>query len=199
MPRIGSVPPLTRALFCLSLSLGALPGCCLTPPTAEELLDLGFRSPEQAFHTMRAAVRGDLPRLEYRCLSAGFRQRNHLSQLSYREFREDWYASNPWIRTALSRAQLLQCENHSDGRRATLTVGSLGQEIQVTLVAEDFVQVWDGAELREDIALDNMRPHMSLHEGAWTARFPGGSPPPTELRLGRDWKIDSISQTHAAP
>ena len=61
-------------------------------------MDLGYRSPEQAFQTLRAAIRGDLPRLEYRSLSSGFRQRNSLSQLSYREFREEWYAKNPWLK-----------------------------------------------------------------------------------------------------
>ena len=107
MSRIGSVPALTRVLFLLAACLGSLHGCCVTPPTAEELLDLGYRSPAQAFHTLRAAIRGDLPRLEYRSLSAGFRRRNGLSQLSYREFRADWNSKNPWMRTALSGAEIL--------------------------------------------------------------------------------------------
>ena len=117
--------------------------------TAEELLDLGYRSPAQAFHTLRAAIRGNLPRLEYRSLSADFRRRNGLSQLSYREFREDWHAENPWMHAALSSAEIIESELDPGGRRATLRVGVLGQEALIVLVAEDFVQLWDFDELRE--------------------------------------------------
>jgi len=188
------VHALTRAIFLFATCLGTLQGCCVTPPTAEELLDLGYRSPEQAFLTLRAAVRGDLPRLEYRSLSAGFRRRNGLSQLSYREFREDWYRQNPWIRTALSSAEIQEQTMRADGRSATLRVGILGKEALVHLVAEDFLQLWDQDELREDIAVDDMGAHLSATGGDWLARFPGGGDAPSELRLGREWKIDGVEE-----
>ena len=197
MPRIGSVPSLTRVLFPLALCLGSLTGCCVTPPTAEELLDLGYRSPAQAFHTLRAAIRGDLPRLEYRSLSADFRRRNGLSQLSYREFREDWHAENPWMIAALSSAEIIESELDPGGRRAILRVGVLGQEALIVLVAEDFVQLWDFDELREDIAVDDMGTYLKREAGSWSARVPGGDPAPTELRIGREWKIDRISEVEA--
>jgi len=198
MTRIGRVPYLTRPLFLLAACLGPLHGCCVSPPTAEELLDLGYRSPAQAFHTLRAAIRGDLPRLEYRSLSTSFRQRNGLSQLSYREFREDWYSQNPWMRAALSSAEVLESDVHSGERRATLRVGVLGKEAIIELVAEDFVQLWDLDELREDNAIDDIGAYLSAEDGAWSARFPGTGPAPTELRIGREWKIDSIKQLEPA-
>ena len=198
MPRIGSVPALTRVLFLFAACLGSLHGCCVTPPTAEELLDLGYRSPAQAFHTLRAAIRGDLPRLEYRSLSADFRRRNGLSQLTYREFRAEWYAQNPCMRAALSSAEVLESNVHSGERRATLRVGIVGEEALIYLVAEDFVQLWDLDELREDNAIDDIGAYLSAEDGAWSARFPGTGPAPTELRIGREWKIDSIKQVEQA-
>jgi len=197
MPRIGSVPVLTRALFLSAAYLGSLQACCVTPPTAEELMDLGYRSPEQTFHTLRAAIRGDLPRLEYRSLSADFRSRNGLSQLTYREFRGEWFAKNPWLKSAISGAEILERTDHPDGRSSVLRVGVLGEDALIHLVAEDYAQLWDQDELREDLAVEDMAQHLSSQSGAWTVRIPGGGEPPTELRLGREWKIDAIERAEA--
>ena len=194
MPRIGSVTTLTRALFLSAASLGSLQACCVTPPSAEELMDLGFRSPEQAFNTLRAGIRGDLPRLEYRSLSGGFRSRNGLSQLSYREFREQWFRENPWLKAAVSGAEVLERRDHPSGRSSVLRVGVLGQEALVFLVAEDFAQLWDRDELREDVLVDDMGALLKQRDGRWVASVPGGGTAPTELRLGREWKIDGIER-----
>jgi len=161
-------------------------------------MDLGYRSPEQAFQTLRAAIRGDLPRLEYRSLSSGFRQRNSLSQLSYREFREEWFGQNPWLKLALSNAEVLEQTDHPDGRSSVLRVGILGEDALIHLVAEDFAQLWDQNELREDLAVEDMSQHLSSQGGVWTARVPGGGDRPTELRLGREWKIDGIERAESA-
>ena len=198
MPTIGTVRPLTRALFLSAASLGSLGSCCLSPPTAEELMDLGYRSPPQAFNTLKAAIRGDLPRLEYRSLSTDFRRRNGLSQLSYREFREEWFAQNPWMKAALSGAEVLERVDHPGGRRTTLRVGVLGQEGLVILVAEDFAQLWDQAELREDVGVEDMGALLTQRDGRWIASVPGDGAPPTELRLGREWKIDGIERVEEA-
>ena len=157
-------------------------------------MDLGYRSPLQAFNTLKAAIRGDLPRLEYRSLSAGFRSRNGLSQLSYREFREEWFGQNPWMKAALSGAEVLERVDHAGGRRTVLRVGILGEEALVHLVAEDFAQLWDQAELREDVAVDDMGALLTQRDGRWTASVEGGGAPPTELRLGREWKVDGIER-----
>ncbi len=163
-------------------------------------MDLGFRSPEQTFATLRAAIRGDLPRLEYRSLSSGFRSRNGLSQLSYREFREELFAKNPWLKPALSRAEVIEQTDHPNGHSAVLRVGVLGEEALIYLVAEDFAQLWDRAELREDVAVDDMGALLSNKDGAWVARVPGEGALPSELRVGREWKIDGIERVEdAAP
>ena len=76
-------------------------------------------------------------------------------------------------------------------------VGVLGKEALIVLVAEDFVQLWDFDELREDIAVDDMGTYLKREAGSWSARVPGGDPAPTELRIGREWKIDRISEVEA--
>jgi hypothetical protein len=177
--------------------MGTAQSCCTTPPNAEELLDLGYRSPRQAFQTLRAGIRGDLPRLEYRSLSGDFRRRNGLSQLSYREFREDWYSENPWIKIALSNAEVLELIQRSP-TRVSLRVGALGSEILIDLVAEDFYQIWDGDELREDALVGNIAELIMADDGGWIARVPGDGPAPSELRLGREWKVDDIRQAGPA-
>jgi hypothetical protein len=198
MPRIGSVPTQTRVIFLLlAACMGTAQSCCTTPPNAEELLDLGYRSPRQAFQTLRAGIRGDLPRLEYRSLSGDFRRRNGLSQLSYREFREDWYSENPWIKIALSNAEVLELIQRSP-TRVSLRVGALGSEILIDLVAEDFYQIWDGDELREDALVGNIAELIMADDGGWIARVPGDGPAPSELRLGREWKVDDIRQAGPA-
>lgn len=194
MPRIGTVPTNTRVIFfLLAACMGTVQSCCTTPPSAEELLDLGYRSPRQAFQTLRAGIRGDLPRLEYRSFSSGFRRRNGLSQLSYREFREEWYSQNPWIKLALSQAEILEIIQRSE-THASLRVGALGSEVLVELVAEDFYQLWDGDELREDALIDDLGALLTPEAGEWVARVPGAGSSPSELRLGREWKVDDIRQ-----
>jgi len=164
----------------------------MTPPSAEEFLDLGYRSPRQAFQTLKAGIRGDLPRLEYRSLSSGFRRRNGLSQLSYREFREEWFSKNPWIKLALSQTEVLERTERSE-TEVTLRVGALGSEFLVELVAEDFYQLWDGEELREDALIDDLGALLRPEAGDWVARVPGDGDSPSELRVGREWKVDGIA------
>lgn len=193
MPRIDSVPTLKRAICLVIVAfMGSAQSCCMTPPSAEEFLDLGYRSPRQAFQTLKAGIRGDLPRLEYRSLSSGFRRRNGLSQLSYREFREEWFSKNPWIKLALSQTEILERTERSE-TEVTLRVGALGSEFLVELVAEDFYQLWDGEELREDALIDDLGALLRPETGDWVARVPGGGDSPSELRVGREWKVDGIA------
>ena len=135
---------------CLALFASVLlGGCCVTPPTAEEILDLGFRSPKLTLRTFQAGVRGDLPLLEYRCFSQGYKSRNHLSQLAYREFREQELASNPWFQKGVADARILTSESLGEGRHL-LRVGSQVHVIEVELVREDFWQLWSNTDLLAD-------------------------------------------------
>ena len=61
---------------------------CTSLPTPAEMLAIGYRSPEQCFETFQTAVRADEPALEYSCFSQHFRSANRVSQLVWREVRE---------------------------------------------------------------------------------------------------------------
>jgi len=39
---------------------------------------------------------------------------------------------------------------------------------------------------------------LSSRDGSWVASVPGGGEAPSELRLGREWKIDGIERAEAA-
>ena len=189
-------------------------GCCVTPPTAEEILDLGFRTPEMTLRTFQAGVRGDLPKLEFRCFSVGYRERHDLSELVYREFRKRELASNPWFQKGVADAKILASESLGEGRHLFL-VGSHGHEFEVEFVREDFWQLWSNTELLADVLLppggfsDSADilvndPPLVVASAELTPSL--ASRPLDELReqiiefrVGREWKIDRIEQPAEPP
>jgi hypothetical protein len=184
-------------LLAVVLALAGWLPACLCPPSADALLDVGYRSPEQTVRTFQTGVRGDLPDLEYGCLSSGFRRRNNLSKLIWREFREDLFRENPFLRTGLVKAKIVAVE--TEGARSRIVIESFGRSFELELAREDFAQLYAGEELVLDreIPFDQWTTVESTGEEAW---FTGGAPLPagsgerdiTELRLGREWKIDDF-------
>jgi hypothetical protein len=70
---------------------------------------MGFRSPEQTFRTFQTAVRGDLKGLGYRCLSAGFKEREGITELAWREWLEALLRERPSVRL-IACAEILSLE-----------------------------------------------------------------------------------------
>ena len=198
-----------RGAGVLAALLPLLPAaaCCVSPPSADVILDLGFRSPEQTFLTFQTGVRGDLPRLEYACLSADFRARRQLSQLAYREFREEWMRENPWLREGLAEAEIRDRRTLPDGSVALLCC-SYGQWFELSLVREDFAQAWSDADLLLDEAIDDRAERLLEEPGEAGSRelvafttLPraAGDAPVTELRVGSEWKIDDLREAEPPP
>jgi hypothetical protein len=200
-----------KRLPLLPLLLALTAGCCVTPPSAEEVLNLGFRSPEQTLETFQAGVRGELARLEYRCFSVGFRDRNGLSQLAYREFRERELEPKPWFKLGVADATISHSESLGPLRHR-LVAESHGYSFELTLTREDYWQLWSGETLLAD---------EPLGEGGFASfvdllENPGGSPTlvagaqlpdslqhlsvedlrreMTEFRIAEEWKIDSLRE-----
>lgn len=174
---------------------------CVCPPSARDLLAVGFRSPEQTFATFQTAVRADEPTLEYRCFSAGFRARTQppMSQFNYREIREVLRRENPLLRKGLADAQL-DGPVERTAARARLIASSHGHRLAIELVLEDYAEIWAGTEPLVDKAIE-----FSEHTGTQSAadgsrwmyardRLPEGvdAARVTELHFGREWKIDAI-------
>jgi hypothetical protein len=184
-----------RAGVLFLVVLGSLPlAGCTTLPTPAEMLSFGFRSPGQCFQAFQLAVRADLPAQEYRCFSQHFRSENHLSQFAWREFREQLW-SQFGSRWAVARAKPTG-PIRIHGARAEFEVEALGRKVHLAFVCEDFGELWSGAEQLSDDALD-FETHTGTQEGGLfygQVPMPQGSEPAkvTEMRLGREWKLDVI-------
>lgn len=192
----------TLAAALLLAPLAGLPAC-LCPPTLADIESTGFRSPAQTLRTFQTAVRADDPALEYRCLSVGFRERNGVSQLAWREFRDKWFASNPFVKRGIATAETVS-EELVTPSRARIVAESSGHRMVIELAREGFYQLYSGAELAADGLLPDQRgldPYLLVEpsgddrllvHGAFDVRASELPPEPTELRVGLEWKIDDI-------
>jgi hypothetical protein len=205
-----------RSVFALLLACPTIlfcGGCCVTPPTAEEILDLGFRSPELCFRTFQAGWRGNLPRLELRCFSQRFKSDLHLSHLAYLEYRDRELASNPWFRKGVADAKILASESLGEGRHLLL-VASHGHGFEVELVREEFWQLWSNETLLADELLPpggisdltdvlDDDPRVIVAGAKLPADLDSHTTPElrvamTEFRIGYEWKIDRIEQRESS-
>lgn len=188
-----------RRLWALGVSI-AVSACCVAPPRAGDLLAVGFRTPEQAFATFQTAVRADDPGALRHCLSSGFIAENKLSEQVFREFWDRLLDEEPFLRMGIADAILEGQAEIRRGRLARLTAVSHGRRIQFALVREDFCEAWEGGERRIDEAIA-FSDRSGVQTGADGARWIYGRMPVpegvltdeiTELRVGREWKIDGF-------
>lgn len=70
------------------------------------MLNYGFEDPRRAFESLVTALQGELLDEEYNCLSGDFRERNGLSNQTYRAFRDEFLERYPRLRWALARARV---------------------------------------------------------------------------------------------
>jgi hypothetical protein len=184
----------------LALLAGALGACRLAAPTDEAWLAVGFRTPRQTFATFQTALRADDPHLEYRCLAQGLKAREGLNELAYRTFREDLFRENPWLKFA-AEGQVVGESRPSEDRCtlvAEVTKILVKRTFVVRLVREDYYELYSGGELLDDGFASFERSLSSPAAGELEARLP--LPAETdvrtlsEVRLGREWKIDSFAE-----
>ncbi len=200
---------LSLALFflCAALPFG-LTSCRALPPGADDLLETGFRSPEQTFHTFRTAVSIDHVDLEYRCFSQYFREENGIDQLTYREFRAALLDDLPFLRH-IGQAQVLESRQMEPGvwlvRSRVRYLWKL-VDFDVLLSTEDFYELYAGdqrvlddyGDFEESVAVDTIENSVAA---SW--QLEGGLPPSvgatdiTEVRIGKEWKISAFRVAEA--
>jgi hypothetical protein len=97
------------ASLCLVGLAALLSACHVPPPTREQVMQLGYLTPEQTYETWRTAVQGEYLVQEYECLSKDYRSRNgNLSLSTYSEVRDAILEEKPWLRPGLHRAEAAQ-------------------------------------------------------------------------------------------
>ncbi len=195
-----NTPP--ARLWCALLAL-AVSSCKVTPPEPTDWLEVGFRSPEQAFHTYQVALASDMPDLEYRCLGTYFKRENNVNQLAYRAFREDLLDRMPWLRF-LAEAQVIERRELPDGAyqiRARVDYLWKVVDVDFVLAREEYYELWAGDKLWLDDAV-TFDEALAIDEGssAMMLSVPLPSPMPpapgdmglSEVRVGSEWKIQAF-------
>src|SRR5690349_7408019 len=150
--------PLAGSAFLVGLT------SCPSLPTPAEMLRTGFRTPEQCFETFQTAVRADEPALEYGCFSQHFRSEKHVSQLVWREVREQLWGQ-VGMRWAVAKAKS-SAPARVQGNRASMEVSALGKRMKLEFVVEEFGKTWSGPTLLSDDELD-FRGHTGVQDGGW--------------------------------
>ena len=196
----GARAALLAALLCSA--------CWTTPPEAHEWLAVGFRTPEQTFASFQTALAGDAPDLEYRTLSRGFRSREGISQLAYREARAELLARQPWIRK-LADAEILESTRLApDLHELIAGVDTILADVRLRVVLdrEDYWALYQSDGLLMDRGAADLevylRPQVNDDGRTWlnaVAPLPEGRvrEDVSELQVGVAWKIDLIEELEA--
>jgi len=190
-PRYPS-PETIRRLTALLLALAGA-ACISRSPGAEDWLETQHRTPRGTLEAFQNALAEDLPDLEYRCLSAGFRAEHGVSSLTYREAR----GALPFYRK-LADAKVAAERPLGEGSvEFDLVLRHLfgSEHLRVRMIREEFVEIYAENDRVHDerVALEES---VSIEGRDLTARVP--LPRGLELgmisewRLGREWKIDAV-------
>lgn len=175
---------------------------CLSGPTPESLLAVGFRTPEQCFLTFQTALRGDLIQLEYRCLSTEFKKSQGVSQIAYDEARKEILRREPFFKL-VARAKVVERQELSLNRIrlvAHLNAVFTCRSFVVDFVREDAYLLSDAAGPLEGDLLDweesatqegdQLSLRVPMPEGTVVDEL-------AEIHAGREWKIASFAPYQA--
>jgi hypothetical protein len=192
--------PLKRASLLLTLT-----GACVCPPSAEEMADLGFRTPEQAFRSYQSYLAADLVEWEYRCLSSGFKERHGISFSTYLEVRGELFETQPWLKVFADAEIVGSVSVAEDVHDIEARVA--GRTVRVRLVREDSYEIWEGPDLLwdDDARFEEVVSLEPTPDGPrLTATVAPGVPnldlsTATEFTVERSWKIDDLSEAPDAP
>lgn len=178
---------------------------CVAPPSAEDYLAVGFRTPEQAFASFQTAFAGDQIDLEYRCLSREFRAAQGIDGMTYRLAREELLKEQPFIKW-ISLGDVIASERLAEDRhRLTVEVKNwvTQQRFHVDLVREDYFEAFVGGRsafygfepFTDHVFTDAEDPSILV---AFAQAPPEVDPlSVSELSFGREWRISGFEP--AAP
>jgi len=193
---------LLRKIGLFGLLVLALPALgCISAPTPAQWLAAGdapFRTTEGTFEAFKTATAGDNADLGYRCLSAEFRRTYGITQITYRVLRDRF----PYLKY-LSKAEVLESTEISPTEieyLCKIEVLFKTARVRIGFTREDFFDVYRGNEpLGGDVQpFEESARQVDAQDGqpgigTWVP-LPAGLPfdQVTEVRVGREWKINSI-------
>ncbi|MDE0904829.1 MAG: hypothetical protein OSB42_09380 [Planctomycetota bacterium] len=187
------------------LTLGPLfigSGCLVTPPEPAEVWkawDQGLSSPLGTFEALRTALRGEILVAEYRCFSSGWKSRNGISQVGYREYRDSLLDLAPHFIWGLSQATV-HLEEGTAPHRATIfaEIDTLfsSTTVRFSLVQEAYMELRAGGRRLVSEPLESVALQTRHKEGQLFAWIPLEDLPPEgeveSFRLETEWRIDDI-------
>lgn len=184
-------------------------GCIVTPPEPGEVWDTwqkGLANPQDTFDSFLVALRGEILAAEYRCFSSDWKSRNGISQVGYREFRDELMAKEPHLIWALSKAET-QVEMGSAPHQATvwasIPCADEGQLIAFHLIQEAYMEVRTPARRLVSEPIRGVAAHMrhDTDQDLLFAWIPVGEiskeAPVSSFRLETEWRIDRIEFRYA--
>jgi hypothetical protein len=190
--------------MCLTVLSAIVLSGCISRPSADDWLAVGYHSPEQTFRTFQTAIRGNRPEPGYRCFSDSLRDRYRLSRIAYREALEEHY---PFLKH-LGRAKTLSVTRLGEDRARIVAEVSLlffHRTFAVDFVREGFWEVWTEEDLEYPLdddyaALGEM---VQEEDGSLLLRIPevDGIENATITRVVADqyWKIDDFAEIAESP
>jgi len=187
------------------LTLGPLfigSGCVVTPPEPAEVWkawDQGLSSPLGTFEALRTALRGEILVAEYRCFSSGWKSRNGISQVGYREYRDSLLDLAPHFIWGLSQATV-HLEEGAAPHRATILAEIdtpfSSTTVRFSLVQEAYMELRAGGRRLVSEPLESVALQTRHKEGQLFAWIPLEDLPPEgeveSFRLETEWRIDDI-------
>lgn len=186
-------------LYAVLVPAWALLAGCLSAPTPEAWLAVGYRTPEQTFRTFQTGLRAELPDLEYRCLGGELKRRTGGTLLGWLEVRRELFRSQPWLKLA-ALAEIRDVREVAPGRvriLAEVDTWLHDEAFEVEFVREDYYELWvDGRRVSDD--LEPWRRLAREKDGALVVSVPLpeglGAAEIGELRAGHEWKIDGFAR-----
>ena len=155
---------------------------------------MGFRTPEQTFRTFQTRLRADQPDLEYRSFSYAFKSSNGLNQSLYREFRDELFRRQPFLKFAAT-AEVIGREELPGGivrLSAKVDTWFHDEVFAVDFVREDFYELYEKGEIEDDgfRAFDEL---VAYRNDSYIVVIPDEAEIPldqvSEIRVGGSWLI----------
>lgn len=204
------------ALLSTFLGLG-LAACGVAPPSTDDWLAVGRRTPAQTFRTFQTGLAGDAPSLEYGTLSRGFKEREGINLQNWVVARRRLLEERPYLRRLAEAEVVSSRELSSDVHELVAELrtpfGLFGTyTIRVELVREEFFEIdLDGAPTNY-VGYLSLEDHVRAaeREGEALVQVAVFTDPEllseladgrriTELRVATQWTIEWIELLDDAP